>query len=190
MLSKFAIFCPTCCVVLLCRRSDEPLRPLRELKADASAVFADPGMPGRGAFGADPFASVTTSFEDPPGAGKEEMSGSSETMLVCRSSKLIGGRKSKDADDCEVSRLLVVAVEAKLNRDVLLMEDCREWGSFWALDANVRCEACGFGRPLWASLNVSTSILKGRFEVGELGSHTALKETVVGRWVRARPSAL
>lgn len=63
----------------------------------------------------------------------------------------MGGRKSKDPDDCEVSRLLVVAVEAKLNLEVLLMEDCLEWGSFWALDAIVRCGACGFGRPLWAS---------------------------------------
>ena len=153
MLSEPVVFCPVCCVVLLCRRSDDPLRPIRELKADASAVFADPGMPGLGATGADPFALVATSFEDPPGAGNEEMSGSSEAMLFCRSSKLIGGRKSNDPDDCEVSRLLVVAVEAKLNLDVLLMEDCLEWGSFWALDANVRCGACGFGRPLWANLN-------------------------------------
>lgn len=38
----------------------------------------------------------------------------------------MGGRKSKDPDDCEVSRLLMVAVEAKLNLDVLLMEDCLE----------------------------------------------------------------
>ena len=153
MLTDSVTFCPVCCVVLLCRRSDEPLRPTRELKADASVVFADPGMPGLGATGADPFALVATSFEDPPGAGKEEMSGSSEATLVCRSSKLIDGRKSKDPDDCEVSRLLVVAVEAKLNLDVLLMEDCLEWGSFWAFDANVRCGACGFGRPLWANLN-------------------------------------
>lgn len=53
-----------------------------------------------------------------------------------------------DPDDCEVSLLLVVAVEAKLNLDVLLMEDCLEWGSFWALDTNVRGGACGFERPL------------------------------------------
>ena len=160
MLSKSATFCPVCCVVLLCRRSDEQLRPCRELKADASAVFADPGMPGRGAFRADPSALMATSFEDPPGAGKEEMSGPSETMLVLWSSKSIGRWKSKDPDDCEVSRLLAVAVEAKLNLDVLLMEDCLEWDSFWALDPSVRCGACGFGRPLWASLNKSTSILK------------------------------
>ena len=43
---------------------------------------------------------------------------------------MIGGRKSKDSDDCEVSRLLEVAVEAKLNLDVLLIEVCLEWGSF------------------------------------------------------------
>ena len=148
MLSKSAIFCPIDCVVLLCRRSDEPLSPVREPKADASVVFADPGMPGRGAIGANPLALVPTSFVEPPDAGKEEMSGSLEAMLVWRSSKLIGGRNSKDPDDCEVSRLLVVAVEAKLNLDVLLMEDCLEWGSFWALDANVCCGACGFERPL------------------------------------------
>lgn len=189
MLSESATFCPICCVVLLCRRSDEPLRPFRELKADASAVFADPGMPGRGAVWADPFALMVTSFEDPPGAGKEEMSDPSETMLVFKSSKLIGGRKSKDPDDCEVSRLLAVAVEAKLNLDVLLMEDCLEWGSFWALDASVRCGACGFGRPLWTSLNKSTSIHKLKEEAGGLASHTALMETPAGRWVRAKPSA-
>ena len=148
MLSNSAIFCPTDCVVLLCRRSDEPLSPIREPKADASVVFADPGMPGRRAIEAGPLALVPTSFVEPPGAGKEAMSGSSEAMLVWRSSKLIGGRKSQDPDDCEVSRLLVVAVEAKLNLDVSLMEDCLEWGSFWALDANVRCGGCGFDRPL------------------------------------------
>lgn len=82
MLSESAIFCPVRCVVLLCRCSDEPLRPISEAKADASAVFADPGMPGRGAFKADPFALIPTSFEEPPGAGIEEMWGSSEAMLV------------------------------------------------------------------------------------------------------------
>lgn len=82
MLSESAIFCPICCVVLLCRRSDEPLRPIREPNADASAVFADPGMPGRGAIRADPFVLAATSLGDPPGAGKEEMSGSSEAILV------------------------------------------------------------------------------------------------------------
>lgn len=158
MLSGSAVFGPVRCVVLLCRRSDDPLRPIRELKADASAVFADPGIPGLGAVRSDPFVLAATSFVDPPGAGKEEMLGSSEAMLVLRSSKLIGGRKSKDPDDCEVSRLLTVAVEAKLNLDVLLMEDCLEWGSFWASDANDRCGACGCERPLWASLNMSMSI--------------------------------
>lgn len=102
----------------------------------------------------------------------------------------MGGRKSKDPDDCEVSRLLVVAVEAKLNLEVLLMEDCLEWGSFWALDAIVRCGACGFGRPLWASLRMSTRMLNLRFEGGEPDLHTALMEMPVGRWVRAKLSAL
>ena len=164
MLSKSATFCPTRCVVLLCRRSEEPLRPIREPKADASAVFADPGMPGRGAVRAGAFAFVATSFEDPPGAGNDESSGSLEAMLVWTSSKLIGGRNSKVAEDCEVSRLLEVAVDAKLNLDVLLMEDCLEWGSFWALDARVRCGACGFERPLWASLDSSMSISSSRWQ--------------------------
>ena len=82
MLSRSATFGPNRCVVLLCRRSEEPLRPIREPKADASAVFADPGMPGRGAVKADAFAFVVTSFKDPPGAGKDETSGSLEVMLV------------------------------------------------------------------------------------------------------------
>ena len=82
MLSESAIFCPVRCVVLLCRRSDEPFRPIREPKADASAVFADPGMPGRGGIRADPFVLAATSLVEPPGAGKEEMSGSSEATLV------------------------------------------------------------------------------------------------------------
>lgn len=81
MLSVSAVFCPIRCVVLLCRCSDEPLRAIREPKVEASAVLADPGTPGRGAVKADPFALAATSFEDPPGAGKEEMSGSSEAML-------------------------------------------------------------------------------------------------------------
>lgn len=99
MLSESAIFCPIRCVVLLCRRSDEPFRPMREPKADASAVFDVGGIPGRRAVRADPLVLAATSIEDPPGAGKEEMSGSSGAVLVCRSSKLIGGRKSKDPDD-------------------------------------------------------------------------------------------
>ena len=82
MLSESATFCPTLCVVLLCRRSEEPLRPMREPKADASAVFADPGMPGRGAVRADALVFVATSFEAPPGAGPDETSGSLEAMLV------------------------------------------------------------------------------------------------------------
>lgn len=76
MLSESATFCPTRCVILLYRRSEEPLRPIRELKADASTVFADPGMPGRRAVKAGPFGFVATSFESPPGAGNDEMSGS------------------------------------------------------------------------------------------------------------------
>ena len=170
MLSESATFCPTRCVVLLCRRSEDPLRPIREPKADASAVFADPGMPGRGAVRADAPAFTATSLEDPPGAGKSEISGSWEAMLVCRSSKLMGGRKSKDADDCEVSRLLEVAVDAKLNLDVLFIEDCLEWGSFWALDAKLRCGPCGFGRPLWADLNMSVSVFKLESDARELFS--------------------
>ena len=82
MLSKSTTFCPTRCVVLLCRRSEEPLRPIREPKAEASAVFADPGMPGRGAVRVDACALVATSFAEPPGAGKDETSGSLEAMLV------------------------------------------------------------------------------------------------------------
>ena len=82
MLSISAAFCPTRCVVLLCRRSKEPLRPVREPKADASAVFADPEMPGRGAVRADAFASVPTSLEDSPGPGKDDTSGSLEAILV------------------------------------------------------------------------------------------------------------
>lgn len=82
ILSESAFFCPVRCVVLLCRRNDEPLRPIRELKADVSAVFADPGMPDRGAVKAEPFALAAAPFEDPPGAGKGEMPGSSEAMLV------------------------------------------------------------------------------------------------------------
>ena len=82
MLSESATFCPTRCVVLLCRRSEEPLTPIRELKADESAIFADPGMPDRGAVRADPFGFVATSFESPPGAGNDEISGSLEAMLV------------------------------------------------------------------------------------------------------------
>ena len=126
MLSDSAMFCPTRCVVLLCRRREAPLRPSRELKADASAVFADPGMPGRGAVKADPFTFAAETLVGPPGAGKDEISGSWEAMLVCISSKLMGGSKSKDPDDCEVSRLLEVAVEARLNLDVLFIEDCLE----------------------------------------------------------------
>ena len=126
MLSISAAFCPTRCVVLLCRRSEEPLRPFREPRADASTVFEDPGMPGREAGRVDLFAFATTFFEDPLGAGKEEVSGSREAMLVGSSSKLIAGRKSKDPDDWEVFRLLEVAVGAKLNLEVLLMEDCLE----------------------------------------------------------------
>lgn len=93
---------------------------------------------------------------------------------------MIGGRNSKDADDCEVSRLLEVVVDAKLNLDVLLIEDCLEWGAFWAGDAKVRCEACGLERPLWASLNMSARALKLGFEA-QLDSHTALMVTLVGR---------
>ena len=78
--------------------------------------------------------------------------------------------------------MLEVVVDAKLNLDVLLMEDCLEWGSFWALDAKVRCGACGFDRPLWAGLNMSASISKLGFEAREqLDFHTALMVTLVGR---------
>ena len=189
MLSESAVFCPTRCVVLLCRRSEEPLRPIREPKADTSTVFADPGMPGRGAGRVDPFAVATAFFEDPLGAGKEEMSGSWEAMVVGSSSKLIAGRKSKDAEDWEVSRLLEVAVEAKLNLEVLLMEDCLEWGSFWALEAKVRWEAGGFERPLWTSLGMSTSTLKIKSKAREQNFHTALMETLVERWMYAKLSA-
>ena len=82
MLSNSATFCPTRCVVLLCRRSEEPLRPIREPKADVSVVFADPGMPGRGAVRAAALVFVATSFKDPLGAGPDETSGSLEAMLV------------------------------------------------------------------------------------------------------------
>ena len=181
MLSESAAFCATRCVLLLCRRSEEPFRPIREPKADASAVFADPGMPGRGAVRADALLFTATSFEYPPGTGKDEMSGSFEAILLCRSSKLIGGRKSKEPEDWEVSRLLEVVVDAKLNLDVLLMEDCLEWGSFWALDAKVRCEACGIERPLWANLKLTMSIFKLEFEARELDPHTALMVTLVER---------
>ena len=99
MLSESETFGPPRCVVLLCRRSEEPLRPTREPKADASTVFVGPGMPGRGAGRADPFAFANAFFEDPLGAGKVEMSGSLEAMLVGSSSKLIAGRKSKDPED-------------------------------------------------------------------------------------------
>ena len=77
-----AIFCPTRCVVLLCRRSEEPFRLIREPKADASAVFADPGMPGRGTVREGALGFAATSFEGPPGTGKDEMSGSREAMLL------------------------------------------------------------------------------------------------------------
>ena len=188
-LSESAGFCPTRCVVLLCRRSEEPLRPIREPRADASTVFADPGMLGRGAGRVDPFAFATAFFEDPLGAGKKEMSGSREAMLAGSSSKLIAGRKSKDPEDWEVSRLLEVAVGAKLNLEVLLIEDCLEWGSFWALDAKVRCEAGGFERPLWANLGMSTSILKLKRKAREQIFHTALMETFAERWMCAKLSA-
>ena len=99
---------------------------------------------------------------------------------------MVGGSKLKGPDDCEVSRLLVVAVGAKLNLDVLLMEDCLDSGSFWALGANTRCGAGGFERPLWATLNMSTSILKLGWKAGDPDPHTASMETRVGRWVRAK----
>lgn len=77
-----AILCPTRCVVLLCRRSEEPFRPIREPKADASAVFADPAMLGRGTLRAGALGFAATSFEGPPGAVKDEMADSCEAMLV------------------------------------------------------------------------------------------------------------
>ena len=76
MLSMSALFCPVRCVVLLCRRNEEPLRPIRGPKAGASVVFADPGMPGREAVKADPLAFAAAFFVGPPGAGKEAISGS------------------------------------------------------------------------------------------------------------------
>lgn len=77
-----AIFCTTRCVVLLCRRSEEPFRPIREPKADASAVFADPGMFGRGTLRAGALGFAPTSFEGPPATVEDEMADSCEAMLV------------------------------------------------------------------------------------------------------------
>ena len=50
----------------------------------------------------------------PPGAGKESISGTSEKMLECRSSKFTVGRKSNDPDGGLGSRLLAGAVNARL----------------------------------------------------------------------------
>lgn len=76
MLSRSALFCPVRCVVLLCRRNEEPLRPIRGPKPDASVVFADAGIPGREAVKVDPLAFAEASLKGPPGAGKEAISGS------------------------------------------------------------------------------------------------------------------
>ena len=82
ILSESATFCPVRCVVLLCRRNDEPSRSIGEPKGGSSAVFAEPEMPNRKSVRTGLFASAAASFGDPPGAGKEEMSGSSEAILV------------------------------------------------------------------------------------------------------------
>ena len=69
-------------------------------------------------------------------------------MLAWKSSKFIGGRKSKDSDSLEASRLRIGAAEEKLNLEEWPNEVGLECGSCEELGVKVRCEVCGFEEPL------------------------------------------
>lgn len=132
---------------------------MRDPTSDESTVFAGPPNPGRYAIDVGPFKVPAATFELPPGAGNELMSGSPDPMLEWRSSKLTEGRKSKDPDDWDVSRRPIGAPGASLNLDELLAEDCLEWSSWEALGALFRCVAWEIDKPLCASLELSATWL-------------------------------
>ena len=69
-------------------------------------------------------------------------------MLAWKSSKFIGGRKSKDSDSLETSRLPIGAAEEKLNLEEWPNEVGLECGSCEELGVKVGFEVCGFEKPL------------------------------------------
>ena len=72
---------------------------MRVPNSDESTVWDGPLKPGRSAIVGAPVGGSKCLNGVPPGTGKESMSGTSEKMLECRSSKFTDGRKSKEPEE-------------------------------------------------------------------------------------------
>lgn len=122
---------------------------MRDPISAESIVFDGPLKPGR-----CDIAVVLSKLppKTPPGAGNESMSGLTDPMLVCMSSKLTDGRKSKEF--CELSRLPFWMAGAKLSLDDLSVERCLVGKSWGVLGKLFRCTLFWF-ETLLASLGQS-----------------------------------